>query len=56
MLEVELKRILKTRSTWWLFVIAFVLCLFFGSYAVYRNYHDENQYDMITDKIGRAHV
>lgn len=51
MLKVELKRILKTRSTWWLFVIAFILCLFFGSYAVYRNYHDENQYDMITDKI-----
>lgn len=34
MLRVELKRILKTRSTWGLFVIAFALSLFFAFYTV----------------------
>lgn len=34
MLRVELKRILKTRSTWGLFVIAFTLSLFFAFYTV----------------------
>lgn len=34
MLRVELKRILKTRSTWCLFAIAFVLGIFFAFYAV----------------------
>lgn len=34
MLKVELKRILKTRSTWWLFGIAFVLCIFMAVLTV----------------------
>ena len=34
MLRVELKRMLKTRSTWGLFVIAFTLSLFFAFYTV----------------------
>src|SRR5665648_1133582 len=45
MLRVELKRILKTRATWWLFAIAFVLCIFFAFYAVRLStysYYDEN--------------
>ncbi len=41
MLKVELKRILKTRSTWWRITIALVICLFFGFYAVQRNFYDE---------------
>jgi len=45
MLRVELKRILKTRATWWLFAIAFVLCIFFAFYTVRLStyyYKDEN--------------
>ena len=48
MLKIELERILKTRSTCWLFAIALVLCLFFGLYAVQRNFHDETYYDYKT--------
>jgi len=51
MLKVELKRILKTRATWWLFIIAFALCLFFGFYAVRRNFYDETRYDTATGEV-----
>jgi hypothetical protein len=34
MLRLELKRILKTRSTWWLLAIAMALCLIFAVWSV----------------------
>lgn len=34
MLRVEMKRVLKTRSTWGLFAIAFALSLFFAFYTI----------------------
>ena len=51
MLKVELKRILKSRSTWWLFAISFVLCLFMGFYALQRNFYDESYYDNKTGEV-----
>lgn len=50
MLRVELKRILKTRSTWWLFAIAFVLCIFFSFYAVRLSFNND------LDESGTEHI
>ena len=51
MLRAELKRVLKTRSTWWLFAIAFMLCLFFALWAVrlsvFYSYDENGQHQTV---------
>lgn len=51
MLTVEIKRLLKTRSTWWLIGIAFVFCLFFALWAirlsVYYSYNESGQHQTV---------
>lgn len=48
MLKLELKRILKTRATWWLVLIALVLCLVYALWAirlsVYYDYDASGQH------------
>lgn len=54
MLGVELKRILKTRSTWRLAAIALLLCLFFALWAVRLSvcyYYDESGQHQITHGV-----
>ena len=58
MLKLEIKRILKTRATWWLTALALALCLLFAFMTVRRTFYDENSrivrgaeaYELIKEK------
>ena len=52
MLKLELKRLLKTRSTWWLTVIALALCVFY----IYAATHSGLLYQYVDENDEWAHA